>query len=645
VVLRNAFLFSLVTFFFLPYTLAEEVHTFNLGEIVISNDATTPESPSTAEVTTHDITASNAQTVDEALDFISGVRVTVGQKNEPEVNIRGFGQDKVLVLWDGIPLASPYYRFVDLDQIPVESIAKIKVIKTPTSVLYGANTMGGIINIVSKEPGAEPHLEASGNGSFYGEQYATAAFSVASESLSFWFSGGHRESEGFRLSKNFDSGPNEDGDIRDNSFYEKNSISLKVGAKKDDQHRISAFVNYIDNEKGIPPHSASNRPRYWQFPEWRRLLVGITGESAITDTVSIKGRAYYDKYDNTLKSFDDGTYTTQAQPSSWTSIFDEYAAGAGSYLYVNAIEGHALAGVVNFRRDSHREQDDTGNPWEKYVVHTYSFGVQDDVTLGENISLSAGVSYDIFDQRRMFTAQKGDSVDAINPLLSVRYTVTPEMLLYSTVSRRTQFPTLNQLYARTSGNPDLDEQKNTNVEAGIQYKHNELATVDVTYFYNRAKDLIDRASRNDPYLNISKAVFQGIEANMQTEIGNHASGRVSYTYLHARDKEPSLFGRSEEELPYLPEHKADVELGYHFDKGPSWYLMGSYHGKRYYYGGDGRQHDMGGYFVWNTRLSHQFLTHWEGSVAVENILDRNYQEEEGFPQPGRAIYLGIKGVF
>lgn len=625
---------------------AEEVPTFDLGEIVVTEDeGRVFGTPSTVEVTSRDIEIKNAQTVDEALDFIPGVRLTVGQKNEPYVMIRGFNQDKALILLDGIPIASPCYGYVDLNQIPTESIAKIKVIKSLISPLYGANTLGGVIDIVIKKPPESPYLELSTGFSARHTQHSIVDYAAKSKNTSLWFSGSHRESDGFTLSRKFEAGLNENGGLRENSFYKKNGFSLKVGLEKFEKHNLTTFFNYIDNEKGIPPHVSSSAPKYWRFAQWRRWMVALTDESQITDSLSIKGRIFYDKYDNTLKSYDDSSYTTQSNASSWTSIYDEYAIGSNIYFVFDPTNKHLLKGAVNFKRDVHREQDDIGQPWEMYEIETYSFGLEDEIAMSEKFSLSGGASFDVFDQIKAYTGQRGDSVDSFNPVLTASYVWRPQTSLYASASKRTRFPTIHQLFSATSGNQNLKEQKNINYEVGIQHGFEKGATIELSCFYNDVKDLIDRASKNDQFLNTSQAVFKGIETTVRTPMGRYLSSCMGYVYLDARDKNPDLFGRSEEELSYTPKHKADFGLDYVTDFGLSCHLLGSYSGERYYYDSANNQHALGGYSVWSVKISQKFLTHWEGSIYVENIFDRNYQEEEGYPQPGRTFSLNIKAIF
>ncbi len=628
------------------YASAQKAYSFDLGEILISKDEEVVlGSNSISEISYRDIEIRNAQTVQEALEFIPGIRITTGSKNEPYVKIRGFNQDKVLILLDGIPVASPYYGYIDLNQIPSESIAKIKVLKGLVSPLYGANAMGGVINIITKTAGEKPYLQIDNGTSINNTHYHIFSYGAKIKDITYWSSGSFRKSDGYELSRDFKAKRNEDGKRRENSYYEKKCVFFKIGLKKPAGHNLITSFNYINNENGISPHVSSSKPKYWRFTQWKRLMLSIVDKIKIIDNFFIKCRVFYDKYDNTLKSFDDATYTTQHLSSSWTSTYDEYSLGTGIYVYLKSGKAHSLKGTINFKKDVHKEQDDIEEPWETHEIHTYSIAAQDDIKISDKLCLSIGANLDLFKQARSTTERRGADITSFNPMLFTKYSPDPATSVYLSVSKRTRFPTLNQLYSQTSGNPDLKEQKNINFETGLKRSICKASTFELSYFYNNVNDLIERASKNDPFLNISKAIFQGLETDAQLKIGRSVSCKIGYTYIDAQDKNPELLGHHTKKIAYTPKHKADLELNYYINPVLSCHLLGSYCGQRYYYDSDNIQQSLGGYFVWNVKLIQRLLKNWQISITIENIFDRNYQEEEGYPQPGRTIFFSVKGSF
>ena len=237
----------------------------------------------------------------------------------------------------------------------------------------------------------------------------------------------------------------------------------------------------------------------------------------------------------------------------------------------------------------------------------------------------------------------GDDEEVFNPLCKLKFSINPDREMYTSISRKTCFPTLNQLYSSTSGNPDLKEQTNTSYEIGLRQRLKKRNEIAISYFYNDVEDLIERAS-NDPYYNVNKAVFRGVEVATSLGLLDNFTGGVSYTYLDARDRTPETLGHSENELEYTPKHKADLNLKYKTDFGLSCLVFGSYHSKRYYYDTSENQHYIGGYTLWNTRFEKDIKS-WQVNLGIENIFDRNYHEEDGYPQPGRTVKLGAKIEF
>ncbi len=127
---------------------------FDLGEIFV----TTEKPPAvqdvavTTVITEEQIKATNSHTIAEALTYVPGVRVSTGRKNEPNIQIRGLDQSRTLILIDGVPYYETNFGKLDLNQIPVDNVAKIEVTKGGASVLYGPNSLAGVINIITKKP-------------------------------------------------------------------------------------------------------------------------------------------------------------------------------------------------------------------------------------------------------------------------------------------------------------------------------------------------------------------------------------------------------------------------------------------------------------------------------------------------------------
>ena len=94
--------------------------------------------------------------LDEAIKWEAGLyaKRTKGLSDSiPSIQLRGLpGQDRTLILLDGIPINGGYSGLVDLNELSIEDVERIEVIRGPMSALYGGNSMGGVINIITKTP-------------------------------------------------------------------------------------------------------------------------------------------------------------------------------------------------------------------------------------------------------------------------------------------------------------------------------------------------------------------------------------------------------------------------------------------------------------------------------------------------------------
>ncbi|NJO03855.1 MAG: hypothetical protein HC880_21235 [Bacteroidia bacterium] len=109
----------------------------------------------------------------------------------------------------------------------------------------------------------------------------------------------------------------------------------------------------------------SIRPRFWQWPYWdKESLYAIARKSLGAQTL-LKGRVYYDVFQNALFSYDDSTYTTQNRPSAFQSYYDDYSVGGNLELETRLIPRNNLKLAVYYKHDTHRENNAASRyvPW------------------------------------------------------------------------------------------------------------------------------------------------------------------------------------------------------------------------------------------------------------------------------------------
>ena len=150
--------------------------------------------------------------------------------------VRGFDARRTPLFIDGIPVYVPYDGNADFGRFTTFDLSRIDISKGSSSVLYGPNTMGGAINLITKKPSKELEgsigygFETGKNAKTYGNN---VDFSIGTKQELFYAQAGgsYMEDAGQQLSRKFNQKVigNEDGCRRDNSVQRDKKISFKVG--------------------------------------------------------------------------------------------------------------------------------------------------------------------------------------------------------------------------------------------------------------------------------------------------------------------------------------------------------------------------------------------------------------------------------
>ncbi|NJO91155.1 MAG: TonB-dependent receptor plug domain-containing protein [Chloroflexia bacterium] len=168
--MKNKYIISLISTICLSTSLFAQLSvdtttlkTFELGEVIVVSSSIPN---STSEIKSQDLEKFQKASISSSLNLLPGVSVSqVGGRNEAMVYIRGYDLRQVPVFIDGMPVYVPYDGYIDLARLQPGNISKISVSKGFSSMLYGANSMGGAINIVSAKPVSK--LEINGNTGGY----------------------------------------------------------------------------------------------------------------------------------------------------------------------------------------------------------------------------------------------------------------------------------------------------------------------------------------------------------------------------------------------------------------------------------------------------------------------------------------------
>ena len=621
---------------------------FTLGEIVVTADRETITKVSTVEtIDASQINLTNVNNVSDALDTLPGVVISVGSRNEKYFTIRGFNQRYVPVLYDGIPIYVPYDGYLDSGELPTGNISKITLTKGVSSVLYGPNTMGGVINIITKKPTklfeADYKLGVDDN---HGKSFNVNLGSMLTK---FYFTANISglKTDGFNLSHKFQATVNENGDERNNSDNKQVSGSFKVGFLPSEGHEYAIGINKIKSEKGLPPTAASDvTARYWRVPHWDKLTYYLIGDSLITEKLMTKIRLFHDTYYNIFDSYDDATYTTQKKKYAFHSTYDDYSNGGSFVLRSEYIDNNIMSFGFNYKDDVHRSQGNYGGVWDRYEAKILSYGLEDDIKFNDRLSAVLGINDDV--QKETYAngnALRGN-IDTFNPQFGLDYLADDNTDIHFSVGKKTRFPNLKELYSEYLGsniaNPNLKPENAVNYEVGFKKLLGGNSNMEVNLFYSDIKNLIVSKSVGggmSQNQNIGKAFYRGIELIGKTVYFTNNEIEMNYTYLDAQDRSPD---RTSDLLPETSKHKLYLSDKYNINEMFSFFGKFEYDSKRYEYVSPVWK-TLDGFCTVDAKVMANITKKMSLEFGSKNIFDKNYETKYGYPREGRSFFLTLTG--
>jgi len=638
----------------LAETPSDTLRLYYLGEVVVTaQQSPTSLTSSLREVDERTIRQRQIQTIAEAVQITPGGYISIGSRNEMVVHLRGIEQRQIAVLLDGVPIYVPYDGLVDLGQIPVGAVEKITVTQGNASVLYGPNSLGGSINIVTQLP-SQRHTRLQVMGGSGDLQLYSLNQSGRFKSLGYIFGLGYNRQDHFPLADDFLKTANEDGGVRNNSYYKKFDLFTKLTWRPHRNHHTALSFSSVDNQKHISPDIYANRPRWWRFPKWQKWVLNLTSSQIITNSLSLKEVVFYDKYDNILDSYDDARYSTQTERYAFHSTYDDYSVGSNLLVTKTLSQNHIMTLGVTYKRDVHREQDDRGMPWEKYKMDSYTVGVEHEWKNSQNISLSTGLGLNLLHPIFANGQALREKITTLDGRLGTHYALSEVWKMTASVGHKTRFPTLKELYSGQSGknvpSPDLKEESSFNMEIGFSHNWAGANRIALTIFDSEITNLIvdkkigvDEEGRDQFQLqNIGKARHTGLEFSAIILPIRNLTFKSSYTFLRARNRSDT---RSTDELRYRPQHLVKLEQEYKFPFGLAFSVEENYVSKRIYLDGDDLPQSLDGYLLLNFQFRQSLWEHLTFSFSLFNVLDEYYESEYGFPMPGKNFLAGMEVDF
>ena len=610
------------------------------------------------------ISQNSSDTVSEALDNLSGVNQDVqGGRGESTLYIRGFDAKRVGVFIDGIPVYVPYDGNFDYGRFLTTDIGSIDVSKGYSSVVYGGNTMGGVVNIVSRKPTKE--FEGNAKAKIVLDSDAKMAKHVESVNIgtkqgNFYgqLGANYSKQDHFRISDDYEATATQPEGERLRSEAQDKKISLKAGYLADDKSEIA--ISYVNQqgEKQQPPVTDTTfaKNKDWDWPYWDKETVSITGQKNF-DSSYVKALAYYDKSKNSVWSYDNATFSSITKNWAFKSRYDDYSYGARLEYGIELGENFIKA-AANYKKDVHRAYDknkttNVESLVERYEDNTVSLGLEDVYNITSKLEFLAGVSYDkkeaheIYDTNAAYLNMLAlETQDSFSPQTALVYSLDDSSKVKGSISRKTYMPSMKDRYSRKFNsyvpNVDLKNETATHYELSYLKKYNAL-TSRANIFLTRVDDAIQSIVHAPSGLlqnqNVGTFDHRGVELELNykadaLEIGGN------YTYISIKNKDNGSV-----EIVDVPKHQFFTFAQKEIAKDVSLYANMKFRDGAY-------ENKLNGTYVTNPNFTtfdlkaiYEPTKNLTAEIGVKNLTDELVRYDMAYPMAGREFFASLDYKF
>src|SRR5713226_5397753 len=473
------------------------------------------------------------ETVGDALRQIPGLDVqrsgSLGKVTT--LSIRGANSNQVQILVDGVRVKSPTTGQVDLSDLSPDLIERIEIIRGPQSTLYGADAMGGVVNIITKKgtgPLSGSVQQEAGN---YDTLHSRAALGGTYKLFDYAFSASHLESNGqFK---------NDGSDI--------NALNARLGASLPWKSSLAFIVRYNKTDTGLPVKNVFPPPQPIdpiidpnQKQQSETLVMSLEGTTHPVPWW--ESRARISRYQNNLGFQDapDPGFPFETLTTAQINVERREAE------WINAFHlGKWSTSTVGLEY-RHEEGDNKGV--FHAATHTQAAFFEEQLRFFDRLFMTGGVRLEDHSVFGTVTTERG----------SLAYLIKETgTRIRGGAGSGFRAPTINDLFFPDFSNKGLQPERSFSYDFGVDQKlWKDRIRLDVTLFHNDFTNLIKFiAIPVFPFAavtNIGRARSQGMEFTGEVDLLYNLVANLNYTYTDTEDL------ASRHPLPREPQHRWNI---------------------------------------------------------------------------------------
>lgn len=617
----------------------------------------------TQVISQQELQSNHARDLADALRNQPGVLLRdIHGKNGKEVWLQGLDSDRVLVLIDGRPVSASTGSTVDLTQIATADVDRIEIVKGAVSALYGSSAMGGVINVITRNPDApldwQLTLDTGSHGSdrqvegsVLDQRHLSAGVSVAQSRVEGSLSLDVRDTDGFDLEPStFDSDGERGSRITlagDVALHLSDSQRIEYSTNWYEEDLESDFSVFTPGQGDILKLDAEYVTRFNQTLSWQ----GEFGAGR-----SLKAWLMQENFDDRTRQ---DTLSTSAIDQQRDARIETLKAEVQFDLPLGSDQHWTLGG--NLFDSSLRQQQQRAEGERELQIdeiepgaghRSAEFFVQNSILAGERWEIIPGL------RLQEDSDFGGHLAPKVNIMFVPDFLAVLEPRLRLGLGKGYRVPNLKERYYLFDhsangyvvlGNEQLQPEENDSIQLGFEMSVDQSTRGELALFYNRISNLIstsvDEAASDESdlqvfrYSNIAEARTQGIELSLVQHFSPTLTLNAAYTWLDSLDRGTGLA------LIKRPEHQLDVGLDWRMNnKGSQLIFKAAWQSDEF--ADEENLVRSPGYTTLNLRFNQPVGKQFKWFLGVDNLLDEYREpgnEAEDFrPSEGRFVYTGLR---
>jgi iron complex outermembrane recepter protein len=496
-------------------------------------------------VTTGEWNRYNKMSIVPAMNSVPGVRMEERSPGSYRLSFRGstlrspFGVRNVKVYLDGIPFTDPGGNTY-LTQLAPFDMYSLELIKGPAGSLYGAAT-GGALLIKSRPDSWQPGFTAEYSYGTFNTNNVNAQVRLGNEQGGNIINFSHQTSNGYR----------------DHTNLRRDIVTWESMLKNTDRQTLSTYAFYGDLYYQTPgaltlsqynANPAQSRPALGATPSADQAQAAIyqkTFMAGITNTYRIN-----EKFQNSTNFY--AAYTNYINPTFRNYEFRSEPHFGGRTVFNYTVNNLHITFGGEGQKGFFQTQDygntngapDTLQTNDNINTWTYTIFAQADLFFGKGWQVSAGLSYnDAFvgiDRISVpgFIPRNKNFGNELAPRLDISKKITPDILLYASVSKGFSPPAVAEILPSTGSiNSDLQPENGISYETGLKssFFHQRLYVEVIGFYFELQKAIVVRkdSSNADYYTNAGSTTQKGIESQVSFQLLPSAMGLINSARLWA----------------------------------------------------------------------------------------------------------------